>query len=47
MGPAPPTFTNFTGRKGKSHDANDLLELSRVSILVYIYALGKSFILHI
>ena len=38
-----PTFTNFTERKRKSHDANDLLELSRVSILVYIYSLGKKF----
>ena len=34
-----PTLTNFTQRKRKTHYANDLLALSLVSIIVYVYLL--------
>ena len=34
-------LTNFTQRKRKMYDANDLLALSLVSIIDYIYSLGK------
>ena len=38
-----PTLTNFTQRKRNKYDANDLLALSLVSIIVYMYFLGKKF----
>ena len=38
-----PTLTNFTQRKKKAHDVNDILALSPVSTIVYIYSLGKKF----
>ena len=37
-----PFLTDFTQRKRKTY-ANDLLALSLVSIIVYIYSLGKKF----
>ena len=42
-----PTLTNLAQRKRKTYDANDLLALSLVSIINYIYSLGKSFIVQI
>ena len=36
-----PTITNFTQRKRKTYDVNDLLTLSLVSIIAYIYSLGR------
>ena len=41
-----PTLTDFTQRKRNKYDANDLLALSLVSIIVYIYYLGKSLMIH-
>ena len=38
-----PTLTYFTQRKRKTRDANGLLVLSLISIIVYIYSLGKKF----
>ena len=38
-----PTLTNFTQRKKKPYDANALSALSLVSIVVYIYSVGKIF----
>ena len=38
-----PTFSNFTQRNRKTYDANDLLALSLVNVIVYIYSLGKKF----
>lgn len=38
-----PTWKNFTQKKWKTCQANYLLELSLVSIIVYIYCLGKTF----
>ena len=42
-----PTLTNFTQRKRKTYDANDLLVLSLVNIIAYTYSLGKKFYVHI
>ena len=39
-----PSLTNFNQRKRKTDDANDLLALSLVSIMAYVYSLGISFI---
>ena len=36
-----PNFKNFTQRKRKTYNVNDLSALSLVSIIVYIYYLGK------
>ena len=33
----------ITQRKRKTYDANDLLALSLVRIIIYIYSLGKQF----
>ena len=38
-----PASTNSFQRKRKTYDANDLLALSIVSIIVCIYSLGKKF----
>ena len=38
-----PTLTNFIQRKRKSYDANNLIALSLVNIIVYIYSIGKRF----
>ena len=37
-----PTLSNFTLRKKKMYDANELLALSPVIIIVYSYSLGKN-----
>ena len=37
------TLTNFTQRKRKTFDGNDLLTLSVINIIVYIYSLRKKF----
>ena len=36
-------LTNFTQKKRKTYDANDLLALYLVSTIVYIYSLGNEF----
>ena len=38
-----PILTNFLQRKRKMHDANDLLALSLVSIILHIHSFGKTF----
>ena len=37
------TLSNFTLRKRKPYDTNDLSLLSLVSIIAYIYSFGKKF----
>ena len=41
------TLTNFTQRKRKTYDANDLSAFSLVIIIFYIYSLGKKFFVYI
>ena len=37
-----PTLTKFSQRRRKTYDANVLLTLSLVSMIVFIYSLGKN-----
>ena len=42
-----PILTNFTQRKRKTYGANDLLVLSIISIIVYLFSWKKYYFTHL